>query len=143
MLKFSSPDPLPALRAAQVERPIERSRSRKPKRSSQGFSLLAAALTGAGLVFGAYFSVLYSSASKSTLTGAEIVGSAGNPTTGEIVVTDGGNCRKLQFDNVTGAVKDTNEVRCARPAPSGASSSASSYKFPSNRLDEVRKSFSR
>lgn len=135
-----NPDPLDLPAGAEK---VGRSFTRKAKSGSQRMPLFATAMAGVTLVSAGCFLVLYFGLANLKAAVRDQAASPQNSTLGKIVVTDGDNCRKLEFDNMTGSVKDADRVSCDAQRLNGSSAAGPQYQYPTNRLDSVRRGFSK
>lgn len=63
--------------------------------------------------------------------------------TGRIVIKDQAHCRELGFDNQSGKMVQRGAVSCQDAASDGGTTTQSLYRHPTNRLESIRKSFTR
>jgi hypothetical protein len=64
-------------------------------------------------------------------------------TTGRIVVMDETQCRELDFDNQSGRTVQKGQVSCHQAPGYDGSTTQSLYRHPTNRLESIRRSFTR
>jgi hypothetical protein len=115
-------------------------RARKAARASGQGVFFGAAMTGAMLVCGSYYWLFLSGRADSIASSA--AAASRSPTIGKIIVTEGDQCIKKEYDNITGALKVAGDRTCDTPNPLGAGGSPQ-YHVPDNRLEMVRKGFLR